>query len=105
VASTYYVAVTWVNQAGLEGSPSDVAQITPSTGQQLAVAAVNAPNNATGWNAYVGQIPNAISRQNSTPTGIGTSWILTGALVAGAQPGNGQQPSWYLVDHKTIERG
>ena len=105
LASTYYVAVTWVNQSGLEGSPSDVAQFTTSTGQELLIAAANPPINAIGWNVYVGLAPNAISLQNSTPIGVGSTWTLTGQLNQGTQPGNGQQPNWYLVDHRAIERG
>jgi hypothetical protein len=103
--STYYAAVTWVNQAGAEGSPSDVAQLTTAGGQGLSVAVMNPPANAAGWNAYVGLTPTAISLQNGTPAGVGNSWTTTGALTQGTSPGGGQQPSWYLVDHRTIERG
>lgn len=105
LASTYYAAVTWVNQAGREGGPSNVAQITTATGQQMAIAVVNPPANAAGWNVYVGQAPNTIGLQNSTPIGLGSAWTMTGALTAGAQPGSGQQPTWYVVDHRAIERG
>jgi hypothetical protein len=105
VASTYYAAATWVDQAGQEGCASDVAQITTATGQQLAIAVVKPPANAAGWNVYVGQAPNAISLQNSTPIALGNSWTMAGALTAGAQPAGGQQPTWYVVDHHAIERG
>jgi hypothetical protein len=105
LASTYYAAATWVNQAGREGCASDVAQITTAAGQQLAIAVVKPAANAAGWNVYVGQAPNAISLQNSTPIALGSSWTMTGALTTGAQPGGGQQPTWYVVDHRAIERG
>jgi hypothetical protein len=105
LASTYYAAATWVNQAGREGSASDVAQITTATGQQLTIAVMNPPANAAAWNVYVGQAPNAIGLQNSTPIGLGSTWTMSGALSAGAQPGNGQLPTWYVVDHHAIERG
>jgi hypothetical protein len=104
-AATYYVAVAWVNQTGRFGSASEVAQITTSTGQQLVVAAVNPPSNATGWNAYVGEAPEATSLQNSSPIAIGSTWTLATALQAGAPPGRGQQPTWFLVDQRLIERG
>ena len=105
LAATYYAAVTWVDQAAQEGSASDVAQITTSTGQQLAVAAVNPPVNAVGWNVYVGEAPGATGRQNVTPLGIGSTWTMTGPLSQGSQPGDGQPPTWYMVDHRAIERG
>jgi hypothetical protein len=105
LASTYYAAVTWVNQAGQEGGPSDVAQITTAAGQQLEVAVTKPPVNAIGWNVYVGVSPTALGLQNGTPSGIGSTWIMTGALSPGAAPCNGQEPNWYLVDHHAIERG
>jgi len=104
-AATYYVAVAWVNQTGQFGSASEVAQLTTSTGQQLVVAAVSPPPNATGWNAYVGEAPEATSLQNSSPIAIGNTWTLAAALQAGAPPGQGQQPTWFLVDQRLIERG
>jgi hypothetical protein len=104
-AATYYVAVAWVNQTGQFGSVSDVAQLTASTGQQLVVSAVNPPPNATGWNAYVGAAPEATSLQNSSPIAIGNTWTLATVLQAGSPPSKGQQPTWFLVDNRLIERG
>jgi hypothetical protein len=104
-AATYYVAVAWVNQTGQFGSASEVAQLTTSTGQQLVVSAVSPPANATGWNAYVGEAPGATSLQNSDPIAIGSTWTLAAAIQAGAPPGRGQQPTWFLADHRVIERG
>ncbi len=104
-AATYYVAVAWVNQTGQSGSASEVAQLTTSTGQQLVVSAVDPPFNAAGWNAYVGEAPEATSLQNSSPIAIGATWTLTAALQTGAKPGRGQQPTWFLADHRVIERG
>jgi hypothetical protein len=105
LASTYYAAAAWVSQAGREGSASDVAQITTATGQLLAIAVMNPPPIAGGWNVYVGQAPNAIGLQNSMPIALGSIWTMSGALTAGAQPGNGQPPTWFVVDHHAIERG
>jgi hypothetical protein len=105
LASTYYVAVAWVNQAGQEGSPSDVVQITTLGDQDLVVTAVKPAVNASGWNVYAGEAPNELSLQSTTPVGIGSAWVMTTELSAGAQPGDGQQPNWYLMDHHSIERG
>jgi hypothetical protein len=103
--STYYAAVTWVNQAGQEGSASDVAQITTLTGQQLVIDAANPPASAEGWNVYVGETPSQLARQNSLPIEIAGNWIVTGSLSPGIEPSNGQEPNWYVVDHQAIERG
>ena len=103
-AATYYVAVTWTNAAGQESNPSDVATITTLPGQQMAVAVVNPPANAAGWNLYVGQSPDTISLQNAAAIDVNDSWTL-GTLVQGKAAGSGQAPMWYFVDHRIIERG
>lgn len=103
-AATYYLAVTWLNQAGQEGSPSDVAQIATSNGQQLVIVAQNPPPNVTGWNAYVGEAPDAISLQNTGPIALGSSWTMA-ELKPGRRLGQGQQPTSFLVDQRVIERG
>ena len=105
LAATYYVAVAWVNQTGQSGSASDIAQLTTSTGQQLMVAALNPPPNVTGWNAFVGNSPNTTSLQNSSPIAIGNTWVLAAAVQPGACASEGQQPTWFLVDQRVIERG
>ena len=105
LAGPYYVAVAWVGDGGQEGEPSDVAEITISTGQQLQVAIVNPPAAAKGWSVYIGQTPTSLGRQNDTPISRGSNWLMTGPLIPGAPAADGQQPSWYLVDHRNIERG
>ncbi|HYL37178.1 MAG TPA: hypothetical protein VEV17_14775 [Bryobacteraceae bacterium] len=104
-AATYYVAVTWVNRASQEGSPSDIGEITTAAGQQPVVEVVSPPSNAIGWNAYVGQSPDGISIQNTVPLGTSDHWVLSTALRPGTPPGAGQQPNWFFVDHRVIERG
>ena len=88
-AATYYVAVAWVNQTGQSGSASEVAQLTTSTGQQLVVSRSNPPSNATGWNAYVGEAPEATSLQNSSPIAIGSHVDLNGGAPNGGEAGPG----------------
>jgi hypothetical protein len=103
--ATYYVAATWKNQAGVEGSPSDLAQLTTNDGQQLVVDAGNAPVGVSGWNVYVGNAPATVRLQNSSPIATGSTWIMAAGLIQGAGPGQGQQPTWFLVDQRVIERG
>lgn len=105
LAATYYAAITWVNQGGQEGSPSQVVQNTTSAGQQLVIAAMNPPANVAGWNVYVGEAPSVLRRQNETPVGIAGTWVLAMPPSPGAPPCDGQNPNWYVVDHQAIERG
>jgi hypothetical protein len=66
---------------------------------------MNPPASAAGWNAYIGKAPDATSLQNSSLIAIGATWTLATALRQGALPGQGQQPTWFLVDQRLIERG
>jgi hypothetical protein len=103
--ATYYVAAAWINQTGQEGAPSDTAQITTSDGQQLVIGTVSPPANATGWNAYAGLTPDTISLQNTSAIAIGGTWTVTAGISQGIRPSQGQQPTWFLVDQRLIERG
>jgi hypothetical protein len=104
-SGNFFVAVTWVNLLGQEGSPSEVAQISTLNGQQLLVTSQNPPASASAWNAYVGTSPDSLGLQNGSPIAAGATWTLAGALTAGVKPGDGQLPTWFLADQRLIERG
>jgi hypothetical protein len=102
---TYYVAGTWVNAAGQEGIPSEFAEITTSDGQKLTAAVGSAPRNITGWNVYVGVSPTTATLQNQSPLTVGSVWTMTSGPNQGPGMPAGQMPSWFVVDHRMIERG
>ena len=102
--ATYYVAITWTNSAGEESGLSDIGTITTADGQQVLVATANPPANSGGWNVYAGLSPDTLSLQNGTPIGLSDNWTLT-TLIQGRPAGGGQQPTWFFVDHRVIERG
>jgi len=104
-AANYYVLATWVNGTGQESSPSDMGQISIADGAQLMIALAEPPAAASGWNAYLGETPTAVFLQNESLIAVNSNWTLTGSLAQGRQPGKGQQPTWFLVDHRVIERG
>lgn len=102
----YFVATTWVNQAGQESAPSPQSQLSTAPGTQLAVtAAPAAPPYATFWNAYVGPAPTALALQNPTPLALGVTWIVPATLQTGVPPGSGQTPDWYVTDDHVMPRG
>jgi len=103
-AATYYVAVTWLNAAGQESTPSDTTSISSLDGQQIVIGVTNAPANAVGWNAYAGQAPDGLGLQNDGAISIAGSYTL-GALQAGPEAGDGQKPTCFFIDHRVIERG
>jgi hypothetical protein len=102
---TFYVAATWVNATGQEGAPSAYAELSTAAGTDLVVILTGPPQNAVGWNVYVALAPSAPTRQNDAPLAPGSSWTMTGALSPGAPLPLGQQPAWFIVDHRVIERG
>ena len=102
---TFYVAVTWVGATGQEGAPSEFAQLGTSNGQQLFVTVGNPPQNVTTWNVYVGETPTTLTLQNLDPVAASMGWTMTSGLNAGVALPTGQQPTWFAVDHRVIERG
>ena len=102
---TFYVATTWRVDSGEQGSPSDMTRMTVGAGQQLVVGTGKAPANVTGWNAYVGVTPDSVTLQNTAPVAIGNTWTMTAGIIQGVPPGDGQTPTWFLVDDCVIGRG
>jgi hypothetical protein len=102
---SYYVAVSWVNVAGQEGTPSEFSQLVTSDGQLLVVAAGAAPENAAGWNVYVGISPGTARLQNAVPFETTVNWIMTSGPNSGPSLPGGQQPTWFVADHHVMERG
>ena len=97
--------MTWVDATGQEGAPSEFAQLGTTDGQQLYVTVSNPPQNVPTWNVYVGATPSALTLQNAAPLATSVGWTMTSALNAGVALTTGQQPSWFAVDHRVIERG
>lgn len=102
---SFYVAVTWVGTAGQEGAPSNFVQLGTSDGQQLYVTVSSPPQNVTTWNVYVGTSPGTLALQNGEPLATSVGWTMASALNAGVALPTGQQPTWFAVDHRVIERG
>ncbi|MGA2880243.1 MAG: hypothetical protein ABSG13_14950 [Bryobacteraceae bacterium] len=101
----FYVAVTWVNTGGQEGAPSNFAQLGTSAGQQLVVSISGPPPNVTSWNVYVGTSPAALNLQSQNAVGTSSSWTMTSGPNPGAPLPTGQPPTWFIVDHRVMERG
>jgi hypothetical protein len=107
-AATYYAAVTWVGSAGAEGAPSELAAITLPAGKSLSVKPVNPPDNAAGWNVYVGYSGTDSSLQNDSSLGPDQAWVEPASgLKKGKATGSGQAPDTYLRQavRRVFDRG
>jgi|GraSoiStandDraft_50_1057286.scaffolds.fasta_scaffold67429_2 hypothetical protein len=105
-----FIQTAWVDKFGQESALSPVNGLIlqqPSTvsvamGQALTVS----PPAAVAWNIYASVSFNNLTRQNSMPLAINTSWTLPASgLISGAEPINGQQPDFYVTLSNQIQRG
>lgn len=102
---TYYVTVAWTNQAGEEGA-SAVPNTVSTTSQTLLVEPTNPPNNAAGWNVYVGVDTDSLFRQNGTPIATAQTWTQPAPLTAtGRRAGQGQTPNYIKPVPRVLQRG
>ncbi|HEX4163885.1 MAG TPA: hypothetical protein VHZ55_00290 [Bryobacteraceae bacterium] len=109
-AQQIFVQTAWVDVHGAEGALSDANGQKLPADSSIAVAmaegALDAPAAAAGWNVYCGAQPSGLTRQNSSPLAIGSTWQLSpSGLVAGAAPIDGQKPSFYVALSRQILRG
>jgi len=102
---TYFVSIAWVNAAGEEGASAEPALVTIS-GSALEVQPAAAPENATGWNVYIGSEPEAMVLQNQSPIGVGGVWQqIMPATTTGPKPGAGQNPTYLKPLPRVLQRG
>lgn len=105
-ASTYCACVSWLNVEGQEGQPSNPSTLSVAAGNVLAVQPVEQPDNATGWNVYVGLSSSLMVLQNTAPMALDQVWVQAGpALTVGQAPGSGQVPDYLRALPRVIQRG
>lgn len=105
-ARTYYVRITWLDEDGVESSPSETAGLTTQEGSVLTVRASGAPGRAQGWNVYAGMLDDQMQRQNASPLPLDTTWVMpAGGLAEGPVPGAGQTAEYYLRHVPVLQRG
>jgi hypothetical protein len=101
----YYVTMTWVNQLGEQGASSLPEAITTAN-SSFEVQPGTPPQSATGWNVYVGNSPQVVFIQNTTPIALGDTWQQdTPPVSTGATPGNGQTPTYWKPLPRGLQRG
>ena len=102
----WFLRVGWTDANGAEGAPSEMVQYSAPAGIVLSVRMVNPPDNATGWNLYVGDSETSLGLQNDTPLGTGSVWDLPPmGFISGRPPGNGQKPDQMVMRRRILRRG
>ena len=104
-AGTYYITMTWVNQAAGESSPARPEIITISGGS-FSVIPGAAPPTATGWNIFAGVSPETMVLQNDVLISRNFGWTqATAVRTTGRSPGRGQLPDYYKHVPRVFRRG
>ena len=105
-AEGVFVQSSWADSTGGESALSPVNGTILAAGSSFSVSTAGAPAAATGWNIYASTDQNNITRQNNEPLPLGSIWSLPYAgLVAGPEPIDGQQPNFYVMMSRRLERG
>lgn len=109
-AQSIFIQTAWVNAAGEEGWPSPVNGQVLSGAASVAVGmsegALTAPASAVGWNVYASVLQNGLTKQNSSPLPVGSTWQLpTTGIQQGALPVGGQSPDFNIALSRQILRG
>lgn len=105
IGQGYYVRVTWVNEWGQEGAPSEAVQAGDNN-VIGPVQAIGAPAGVSGWNVYVGDDPQLVWRQNAAPMAIAEGWTAeASALLREIAAGTGQAAERFVCETRTIQRG
>jgi hypothetical protein len=105
-----FIETAWVDKSGNESALSPVNGLVLQQPSNVSVAMgeglIMPPPAATGWNVYASTTSSNLTRQNSLPLAINTSWALPGSgLITGAEPINGQTPDVYVILSRQIQRG
>lgn len=102
---TYYVAATWVNEAGEEGACSTESSIATVSGTFHAELG-QVPPGAAGWNLYAGGDPGAMTLQNDAPIAPGAAWLQSRPVrTTGRCARDGQTPNYFQAAPRRIRRG
>jgi hypothetical protein len=109
-AEAIFVQTAWTDSKGNEGALSPVNGQVLSGASSIAVAmaegAINVPAAAAGWNVYASTAQTGLTRQNTAPLAIGSTWQLPSTgLVVGPAPIDGQNPDFYVTLSREIRRG
>lgn len=109
-AQSIFIQTAWVDPTGDESALSIAnASVLPDNSSfavAMAEGALGAPSTAAGWNVYVGNVSEDLTKQNEAPLAIGSTWQLpTSELQVGPNPIDGQAPAFYIALSKQIRRG
>jgi hypothetical protein len=99
----YWLQVTWVNDSGSEGAPSDPVSVSLGPGDSVSIDAP--PAGIRAWNLYAGADRDDVQAQTASPLDVTALWVMADSLIAGAEPGNGQLADYFVAERQFLLRG
>lgn len=105
-ATTYFVAIAWLNARGEEGATGAAASLTTLAQHVVQATPQDIPANAKTWNVYAGLGTESLTLQNGAPIDRSQVWVEPNTgLVTGRAAGTGQDPNSYRVLPRMLQRG
>jgi hypothetical protein len=102
---TFWARVSWVRDEE-EGAPSDARAWATAPNTALTVAAGEPPVGVSGWNLYVGILPDEVELQNDQPLPPGSVWTMPETGPRRGRPaGTGQTLSEFVRLRRILLRG
>jgi hypothetical protein len=104
--AVYHIAVAWRGSNGGSGAASDTVIHVVEQNGVVGVMAVDPPPNAVGYDVYVGDSWQGMTRQNVTTVAAAKEWVMPpSGLFAGPAPPKEQEPDGYLRNDRLVQRG
>jgi hypothetical protein len=109
-AQSIFIQTTWADSKGNEGAPSPESGFILGDGSSVTVAILanssSAPVAAVGWNVYGGTTADNLTRQNTAPIAIDSTWEMPASGFSfGPAARDGQWPDYYVQLSRQIQRG
>ena len=103
---TYYARIAFENRLGQVGALSQPTVLETEPGTLLTVHAPELPANVRGWFVFLGLSDSDTRRQNETPLGPDSQWILPESGLRSDLPQLGHQhPDYYVSRRRDLLRG
>ena len=106
-----FIQTAWIAADRSESAPSPINGVVLNGFAAVSIAAVqdssSVPSSAIGWNVYISDKQQNLSRQNSVPILPFATWQIPsgGLTTSGVQPSGGQKPNVLISLSGRLQRG
>jgi hypothetical protein len=101
---SYVIATSAVGADGAESEPSEIASFYVNSPSGIRVEPPTMRDSTLRWNLYAGRTPDQLQKQNEPLLHSNESFVMA-ELQSLGRPGNGQQPTVFTKEVRSIRRG